>query len=56
MNVLTYGTRPFSHERTNGGPLKDTYGEMFLRRLISLERTNDRKTLPTETTFSREKR
>jgi len=30
-----------SHERTNG-PLKDTYGETFLRRLISLQPTNDR--------------
>ena len=27
------------------------YGETFLRRLISLERTNDRETLPTVTTL-----
>ena len=50
MNVLTYETRLTSYERTNG-PLKDTYGETFLTRLISLERTNDRETLPTVTTL-----
>ena len=50
MNVVTYETKPTSHERTNG-PLKDTYGETFLRRLISLERTNDRETLATVTTL-----
>ena len=50
MNVLTFETRLTSYERTNG-PLKDTYGETFLRRLISLERTNDRETLATVTTL-----
>ena len=50
MNVVTYETRLTSYERTNG-PLKDTYGETFLRRLISLERTNDRETLATVTTL-----
>ena len=50
MNILTYETRLTSYERTNG-PLKDTYGETFLTRLISLERTNDRETLPTVTTL-----
>ena len=50
MNILTYETRLTSYERTNG-PLKDTYDETFLTRLISLERTNDRETLPTVTTL-----
>ena len=50
MNVATYETRLTSYERTNG-PLKDTYGETFLRRLMSLERTNDRETLATVTTL-----
>ena len=50
MKVLTYETRLTSYERTNG-PSKDTYGETFLRRLISLERSNDRETLPTVTTL-----
>jgi len=50
VNVVTYETRLTSYERTNG-PLKDTYGETFLRRLISLERTNDRETLATVTTL-----
>ena len=50
MNVLTYEIRLTSYERTNG-TLKDTYGETFLRRLISLERTNDRETLATVTTL-----
>ena len=50
MNVLTYETRLTSYERTNG-TLKDTYGETFLRRLILLERTNDRETLATVTTL-----
>ena len=50
MNVVTYETRLTSYERTNG-PLKDTYVETFLRRLISLERTNDRETLATVTTL-----
>ena len=50
MNVVTYETRLTSYERTNG-PLKDTYGETFLRRIISLERTNYRETLATVTTL-----
>ena len=50
MNVVTYETRLTSYERTTG-PLKDTYGETFLRRLISLERTNDREALATVTTL-----
>jgi len=48
VNVPTYETRLTSYERTNG-PLKDTCSETFLRGLISLERTNDRETLPTVT-------
>ena len=54
-NVLTYETRLISYECTKG-PFKETYGETFLRQLISLECTNDRETLPTETRISREKR
>ena len=50
MDVVTYKTRLTSYERTNGR-LKDTYGETFLRRLILLERTNDRETLATVTTL-----
>ena len=50
MNIVTYETRLPSYERTNR-PLKDTYGETFLRRLISLERINDRETLATVTTL-----
>ena len=51
MNVVTYETRLTSYERTNG-PLKDTSdGETFLRRIISLERTNYRETLATVTTL-----
>ena len=52
VNVQTYET--ILHERNNG-PFKETFGETFRGRLISLECTNDRETLPTETRISREK-
>jgi len=53
VNLLTCWQT--SYERSNG-PFKEMYGETFWRRLISLERTNERETLPTETRISREKR
>jgi len=55
VNVLMYETRLISYERTNA-PFKEMYGEMFWRRQISLQRTNVRETLPTETRISRGKR
>ena len=40
VNLLT--CRQMSYERTDG-PFKETYAEVFWRRLISFERRNDRE-------------